>query len=40
MSRTSRGAAETRDRLLKASIEVFSTEGYVGATTREIVRVA
>lgn len=40
MSRTSRGAAETRDRLLKAAIEVFSTEGYVGATTREIARVA
>ena len=40
MSRTSRSAAETRDRLLKAAIEVFSTEGYVGATTREIARVA
>lgn len=40
MSRTSRGAAETRDRLLKAAIEVFSTEGYVGATTREIARIA
>lgn len=40
MSRTSRGAAETRDRLLKAAIEVFATEGYVGATTREIARVA
>ncbi|UBF30398.1 TetR/AcrR family transcriptional regulator (plasmid) [Kovacikia minuta CCNUW1] len=40
MSRTSRAAAETRDRLLKAAIEVFSTEGYVGATTREIARVA
>lgn len=40
MSRTSRGAAETRDRLLRAAIEVFSTEGYVGATTREIARVA
>lgn len=40
MSRTSRGAAETRDRLLNAAIEVFSTEGYVGATTREIARVA
>jgi AcrR family transcriptional regulator len=40
MSRTNRSAAETRDRLLKAAIEVFSTEGYVGATTREIARVA
>lgn len=40
MSRTSRAVAETRDRLLKAAIEVFSIEGYVGATTREIARVA
>ncbi|MBL1179110.1 TetR/AcrR family transcriptional regulator, partial [Pantanalinema sp. GBBB05] len=40
MSRTSRAATETRDRLLKAAIQVFSTEGYVGATTREIARVA
>ncbi|MFB2920935.1 MULTISPECIES: TetR/AcrR family transcriptional regulator [Aerosakkonema] len=40
MSRTSRAASETRDRLLKAAIEVFSTQGYVGATTREIARVA
>jgi AcrR family transcriptional regulator len=40
MSRTSRAASETRDRLLKAAIEVFSTAGYVGATTREIARVA
>lgn len=40
MGRTSRGSAETRDRLLKAAIHVFSTEGYVGATTREIARVA
>lgn len=40
MGRTSRGATETRDRLLKAAIAVFSTEGYVGATTREIARVA
>lgn len=40
MSRTNRAAAETRDRLLKAAITVFSTEGYVGATTREIARVA
>lgn len=40
MSRTSRAVAETRDRLLQAAIEVFSIEGYVGATTREIARVA
>lgn len=36
----SRSITKTRDRLLKAAIEVFSTEGYVGATTREIARVA
>lgn len=40
MSRTNRAATATRDRLLKAAIEVFSTEGYVGATTREIARIA
>jgi AcrR family transcriptional regulator len=40
MSRTSRAATETRDRLLQAAIEVFSVEGYVGATTREIARIA
>ena len=40
MSRTSRGVAETRECLLKAAVEVFSTSGYVGATTREIARVA
>lgn len=40
MSRTSRGTAETRDRLLQAAITVFSTEGYVGATTREIAQLA
>ena len=40
MSRTNRATTETRDRLLKAAIEVFSIEGYVGATTREIARVA
>lgn len=34
------GTVKTRDRLLKAAIEVFSTEGFVGATTREIARVA
>jgi len=32
--------AKTRDRLLKAAIEVFAAEGVVGATTREIARVA
>ncbi len=40
MSRTSRAVSETRDRLLKAAIQAFSTEGYVGASTREIARVA
>ncbi len=40
MSRTSRGTVATSDRLLKAAIEVFSTKGYVGATTREIANLA
>lgn len=40
MSKSNRGTAATRDRLLKAAIEVFSTAGFVGATTREIARVA
>lgn len=40
MGQLNRGAAATRDRLLNAAIEVFSTAGYVGATTREIARVA
>ncbi|MBK1989774.1 TetR/AcrR family transcriptional regulator [Sphaerospermopsis aphanizomenoides BCCUSP55] len=40
MSRTSPRTTKTRDRLLKAAIEVFSTEGYVGATTREIASLA
>lgn len=40
MTRTTRTATETRDRLLKAAITVFSTEGYVGAATREIARLA
>jgi len=40
MSQINRSTAKTRDRLLKAAIEVFSTEGIVGATTREIARVA
>jgi len=35
-----RSATQTRERLLKAAIAVFSTEGVVGATTREIARVA
>jgi AcrR family transcriptional regulator len=40
MTRINRGTAKTRDRLLTAAIEVFSTAGYVGATTREIARLA
>ncbi len=32
--------AQTRDRLLKAAVEVFSSAGIAGATTREIARVA
>jgi len=40
MPRLKQGTVKTRDRLLKAAIEVFSTEGFVGATTREIARVA
>lgn len=40
MSKLNQRVAKTRDRLLKAAIEVFSTEGVVGATTREIARVA
>jgi AcrR family transcriptional regulator len=35
-----RTTTKTRDRLLQAAIAVFSTEGIVGATTREIARVA
>ena len=31
---------KTRDRLLQAAIAVFSTSGVIGATTREIARVA
>lgn len=34
------GTAQTRDRLLQAAIEVFSTAGIAGATTREIARLA
>ena len=40
MATVKRGTAKTRDRLLQAAIQVFSTEGFVGATTREIARVA
>ncbi len=35
-----RDPAKTKERLLKAAIEVFSINGFVGATTREIARVA
>ncbi|MBI4780992.1 MAG: TetR/AcrR family transcriptional regulator [Oscillatoriophycideae cyanobacterium NC_groundwater_1537_Pr4_S-0.65um_50_18] len=34
------GKEKTRDRLIEAAIEVFATAGIVGATTREIARVA
>lgn len=40
MTHLKQGTAKTRTRLLKAAIEVFSTQGFVGATTREISRVA
>lgn len=40
MGRTNRNVELTREFLLKAAIAVFSTDGYVGATTREIARVA
>lgn len=40
MTRLRQGTAKTRTRLLEAAIEVFSTQGFVGATTREIARVA
>ncbi|HEY9749571.1 MAG TPA: TetR/AcrR family transcriptional regulator [Allocoleopsis sp.] len=40
MSRSTRSATQTRDRLVAAAIEVFATEGLQGATTREIARVA
>ncbi len=40
MSNLKPGAAKTRKRLLKAAIEVFSAAGVLGATTREIARVA
>jgi AcrR family transcriptional regulator len=40
MVNPNRKTAKTRERLLKAAIDVFSTEGVVGATTRQIARVA
>ena len=40
MSKPSQKVTKTKDRLLKAAVEVFSTAGIVGATTREIARVA
>lgn len=40
MSESKRDKAKTRDRLIQAAIEVFSTAGVLGATTREIARVA
>lgn len=40
MADLKRGAAKTRDRLLKAAVEVFAAEGIAGATTREIARAA
>jgi AcrR family transcriptional regulator len=40
MAQVGQRVAKTRDRLLKAAIAVFSAEGVVGATTREIARVA
>jgi AcrR family transcriptional regulator len=35
-----RSPARTRERLLNAAIEVFSAKGFMGASTREIARVA
>ena len=35
-----RSPAKTRERLLRAAIEVFSTNGFMGASTREIARAA
>lgn len=35
-----RSAAKTRERLINAAIEVFSAKGFMGASTREIARVA
>ena len=35
-----RSPAKTRERLINAAIEVFSAKGFMGASTREIARVA
>ncbi|MBW4469672.1 MAG: TetR/AcrR family transcriptional regulator [Stenomitos rutilans HA7619-LM2] len=35
-----RSPAKTRERLINAAIEVFSAKGFIGASTREIARVA
>ncbi len=40
MGKVNRETVPTRDRILEAAIQVFSQEGFVGATTREIARVA
>jgi AcrR family transcriptional regulator len=40
MNDLKRGAAKTRDRLIKGAIAVLATEGITGATTREIALVA
>ncbi|AFY74639.1 transcriptional regulator [Synechococcus sp. PCC 7502] len=40
MSQLNRNTTKTKDRLIQAAIEVFSSAGVVGATTREIARVA
>jgi AcrR family transcriptional regulator len=40
MGKVNRETVPTRDRILEAAIKVFSQEGFVGATTREIARVA
>ena len=40
MSHSRRGPAKTRDRLIKAAIDVLATKGIAGATTREIAQVA
>jgi len=40
MEKLKRNPIKTRDRLLKAAVEIFATEGITGATTREIARLA
>ena len=40
MEKLKRNPIKTRDRLLKAAVEIFATEGIAGATTREIARLA